>query len=258
MAATQTKPQAPQQLYRGVVKQVTSGDCVVIKSLANKDGKSLEKTLMLSNIQAPRLGRRANPTSSDSNVENDQPYAFEAREFLRKKLVGKEICFLKDSNSQTLDRGILYLGRDPSTGENINEAIVSAGYAEVRRLNKPTETETRLVSLEDHAKSNNLGKWSKDAESDHVRNIKYTLDNPTNFVDSFRQKPIDAIIEFVRDGSTLRLLLLPSYHQITVQLSGVKCPGFKREGDQEVPEPFAEEAKQFVETRLLQRDVKVN
>ena len=61
----------------------------------------------------------------------------------------------------------------------------------------------------------------------------------------------------MRDGSTLRVLLLPSYHNITLQLSGLKCPGFKREGDSEVAEPFAEEAKQFVETRLLQRDIKV-
>lgn len=61
----------------------------------------------------------------------------------------------------------------------------------------------------------------------------------------------------MRDGSTFRVLLLPSYHHITLQLSGIKCPGFKREGDHEVPEAFAEEAKQFVESKLLQRDVKV-
>lgn len=65
-------------------------------------------------------------------------------------------------------------------------------------------------------------------------------------------------MEYVRDGSTLRLLLLPSYHQITLQLSGLKSPGFKREADgSETPEAFAEEAKQYVESRLLQRDVKV-
>ena len=44
---------------------------------------------------------------------------------------------------------------------------------------------------------------------------------------------------------------------VTVQLSGIKCPGFKREEDKEVAEPFAEEAKIFVETKLLQRDVKI-
>ena len=34
---------------------------------------------------------------------------------------------------------------------------------------------------------------------------------------------------------------MPSYHNVTVQLSGLKCPGFKREGSEpEVAEPFAE------------------
>ena len=32
---------------------------------------------------------------------------------------------------------------------------------------------------------------------------------------------------------------------------------FKREEDKEVAEPYAEDAKQFVESRLLQRDVKI-
>lgn len=54
------------------------------------------------------------------------------------------------------------------------------------------------------------------------------------------------------------MLLLPNYNLITVQLSGLKSPGFKRETDgTETPEAFAEEAKQYVESRLLQRDIKV-
>lgn len=134
------------------------------------------------------------------------------------------------------------------------------------------------MALEDQAKSQCLGKWSKDPETNHIRQIKYNVENAKSFVDSFHQKPVDgemrlmmdydwkidndsfilAIIEYVRDGSTVRCLLLPSYYHVTVQLSGVKCPGFKREADNtETPEPFADEAKQFVEARLLQRDVKV-
>jgi staphylococcal nuclease domain-containing protein 1 len=250
---TNTNQQQPLQMYRGTVKQITSGDCVVIRSLVVKDGKNLEKQVMLSNITAARLGR----SGRDNQVENDMPYAFEAREFLRKKLVGKEVCFTKDTSPQVnVERGTLYLGKD-TTGENINDALISAGLVEVRRTNKGGEEESRLIALEDQAKSHNLGKWSKSPESEHVRDVKYTLENPTNFVDSFRQKTVDGIVEYVRDGSTLRVLLLPSYHNVTVQLSGIKCPGFKRENDVDVPEPFAEEAKQFVETRLLQRDVKV-
>ena len=36
-----------------------------------------------------------------------------------------------------------------------------------------------------------------------------------------------------------------------------KSPMFKRDGDTEVPEPFAEMAKFFTESRLLQQDVKL-
>ena len=36
-----------------------------------------------------------------------------------------------------------------------------------------------------------------------------------------------------------------------------QCPMFKMEGDKQVPEPFAEEAKYFSECRLLQRDVQI-
>ena len=64
-----------------------------------------------------------------------------------------------------------------------------------------------------------------------------------------------AIVEYVRDGSTLRALLLPTMHLVTLQLAGLKCPALK--ANEAAPEPFAEEARHFVELRLLQRDVHV-
>ena len=36
-----------------------------------------------------------------------------------------------------------------------------------------------------------------------------------------------------------------------------QAPMFKMEGDAQVPEPLAEEAKYFTESRLLQRDVQI-
>ena len=68
---------------------------------------------------------------------------------------------------------------------------------------------------------------------------------------------MSAVVEHVRDGSTVRVILLPSFTYLTLMLCGIKCPGFKREGDRDVPEPFAEEARFFSEARLLQRDIKV-
>ena len=88
-----------------------------------------------------------------------------------------------------------------------------------------------------------------------------------------------AVIEHVRDGSVVRAILLPSFTIITVAMSGIKvgrslhthphtrahthththtqCPTFKRDGDKDTPEPFAEQAKFFTESRLLQQDVKL-
>ena len=37
----------------------------------------------------------------------------------------------------------------------------------------------------------------------------------------------------------------------------IQCPMFRREEDKEVPEQFADEAKFFTESRLLQRDVHI-
>lgn len=68
---TTTNSQQASQ-YRGIVKQVISGDCVVIRSVTTKDGKNLEKQIMLSNITAPRLGRRTNPQGADSVIDPDQ------------------------------------------------------------------------------------------------------------------------------------------------------------------------------------------
>ncbi|NXP98282.1 SND1 protein, partial [Vidua macroura] len=153
--------------------------------------------------------------------------------------------------------GMVYLGKDTS-GENIAESLVAEGLASRRegiRANNPEQS--RLAELEEQARSAKKGMWSEGSGSHTVRDLKYTLENPRHFVDSLHQKPVNAIIEHVRDGSVVRALLLPDFYLVTVMLSGIKCPTFKREADSEVPEPFAAEAKFFTESRLLQRDVQI-
>ncbi|VTJ70242.1 Hypothetical predicted protein, partial [Marmota monax] len=58
--------------------------------------------------------------------------------------------------------------------------------------------------------------------SQSMRDVTYTIENPRHFVDSHHQKPVNAIIEHVRDGSVVRALLLPDYYLVTVMLSGIK------------------------------------
>ena len=73
-------------VYKGIVKQVlsfdfgllflqlfniqiTSGDCIVIRNSQAKDGKFLEKQVMLSHITAPRLARRQGAGGQPDEVD---------------------------------------------------------------------------------------------------------------------------------------------------------------------------------------------
>lgn len=52
-------------------------------------------------------------------------------------------------------------------------------------------------------------------------------------VEKFGGKPVQAVIEHVRDGSTLRAFLLPDMYHVTVMLSGVRAPTVRLGADGE-------------------------
>uniref|UniRef100_A0A8C0MUD6 Staphylococcal nuclease domain-containing protein n=1 Tax=Canis lupus familiaris TaxID=9615 RepID=A0A8C0MUD6_CANLF len=245
-------------VQRGIVKMVLSG-CAIIVRGQPRGGPPPERQINLSNIRAGNLARRAAATQPDAKDTPDEAWAFPAREFLRKKLIGKEVCFtIENKTPQGREYGMIYLGKD-TNGENIAESLVAEGLATRRegmRANNPEQN--RLSECEEQAKAAKKGMWSEGNGSHTIRDLKYTIENPRHFVDSHHQKPVNAIIEHVRDGSVVRALLLPDYYLVTVMLSGIKCPTFRREADgSETPEPFAAEAKFFTESRLLQRDVQI-
>lgn len=51
--------------------------------------------------------------------------------------------------------------------------------------------QVRLCELEDQAKASKKGMWSEGGGAHTIRDLKYTLENPRNFVDSLHQKPIN-------------------------------------------------------------------
>ncbi|KAG2460000.1 SND1 protein, partial [Polypterus senegalus] len=276
--------------------EVLSG-CAIIVRGQPRGGPPPERQINLSNIRAFTLARRAALNQPDTKDTSDEPWAWQAREFLRKKLIGKEVCFtVENKTPQGREYGLVYLGKVKSifilkysptdtTGENIAESLVSEGLAVVRREgnrgNNPDQI--RLCDLEDQAKSAKKGTWSEGAGTHTIRDIKYTIENPRNFVDSLHQKPVNDLlpfhlahfhINFQRAGDLMPAVLTGMFvsmemliikndadvlHQILSMLPKfLMCPTFKREQDgTETPEPFAAEAKFFTESRLLQRDVQI-
>ncbi|KAL4717621.1 hypothetical protein ACJJTC_000770 [Scirpophaga incertulas] len=244
---------APTPAYKiGIVKQVLSGDTVVIRRQP-QGGPPPEKIIALSGITAPKLARQR--TANNDVESKDEPFAWEAREFLRKKLVGKEVIFTaeKPPNSATREYGCIWAGKDPAKDENMTECLLAEGLVKVRDGGRNIPQLKKLVELEDLAKSQGKGIWGSDLQ-DHVRDIKWSVENPKQFVNKFNGQPVKAIIEYVRDGSTVRLCLLPSFCQITLMLSGIRCPQIRQDTDSE---PYAKEARFFLESKLLQKDVEV-
>lgn len=68
--------------------QVLSGDSLIVRGQP-KGGPPPEHQINLAFVIAPKVGRKI----GDGPVVPDESFAWESREFLRKKLVGKEIKF---------------------------------------------------------------------------------------------------------------------------------------------------------------------
>ncbi|KAL7747929.1 hypothetical protein RI367_006676 [Sorochytrium milnesiophthora] len=238
---------------------IQSGDSLLVV----RNGK--EQTLSLAFIQAPRFGSQKKGTE-------DEPFAFQARDTLRKTILGKPITFVVEFTAAGRDYCSVFATSPAGAQVNVATLLLNKGFAKTRVDKKPTENDARAETLqtlsaaEDKARDAGLGLHG-DVEKGK-RSVHYSLEeDATAFLNAHKGKPLDAIVEQVRDGSTYRLMLVlpnaakssPVHQYINVMLSGVKAPTFKVNiaGQDDVIEPFAEEAKTFVEVRLLQRDVKV-
>lgn len=230
--------------------QVVSGDVIVVRDKP-KDDPPNEKTLILMSIAAPKLGRKTR-----DGEEKDEPFAWEAREYLRKKLIGQEVYFYAKPfpDSKTSNR---MLGRVffPTKEKDIAEELVANGLAKVKK-EKTTKKQAqdpymkKLIELEEKAKAEGKGIWSKNKEK-AVRNVKYVREFNDSLVE-FKKNPVNAIIETVRDVKKvvmLDVMLLPTFHSIPFAISGIK---FSDETFN-----YQEEAKFFIEARLLQQDVQI-
>lgn len=179
-------------LKKGIVKQVLSGDSVIIRGQP-KGGPPPEKQINFAGVTAPKLARR--PTNTSAEASKDEPYAWEAREYLRQRLIGQEVWWYAERPpNATRDYGAIYLGKDPTTSENIVESIVSEGLVSVRRENARQNAElSRLAELKDVVKAARKGKWSDTPLSEQGRNITWKVMNPMAFFHQHDWKPIKAI-----------------------------------------------------------------
>ena len=154
------------------------------------------------------------------------------------------------------DYGVLLLGDNPETAVDVALKLVEEGLAKVR----DNCQDKALLDAQEAARNAKKGLHGE-GFADHIRKITWEVDDARRLVDKNGGKPVSAVVEHVRDGTTLRLFLLPDMVHVTLMMSGVRSPGTrlddKGKPDPKQCEPYAVEAHYFTESRLLQRDVEV-
>ncbi|TGJ82627.1 hypothetical protein E0Z10_g6137 [Xylaria hypoxylon] len=233
------------------VKSVLSGDTLILASLNNPNA---ERTFSLAFVTSPHLRR-----------EGDEPFAFQSRDYLRSLTVGKAVqcTVLYTIPSSGREYGYAKLKDDTQ----LPDELVKAGWLKVRedagRKEESEETLARLDalrSLESQAKSEDKGLWAATGGVIEVRNDF----EPDEFEKQWKGQTIDGLVERVLSGDRCLVRLKSSdktHHQVMALVAGIRTPSTERvnqsTGQTQAAEEFGNEARQFVEQRLLQRDVKV-
>ncbi len=244
---------AKMSIHAGKVKSVLSGDTLIMTSIHNPGA---ERIISLAFVTSPHIRK-----------EGDEQWAFESRDYLRKLVVGKAVTFqvLYQIPNTKREYAMVTL----SDGRKLPEEAIKEGWVKLRDdAGRKEDTEKALQQLnelkllEAQARSVDKGIWR--SEGGRIE-VQHDMGNPQQFLDEWKGKTVDGLVERVLSGDRmlLRLIISPTKHvQVMALVGGIRAPSTERvnPSNQQVQpaEEFGNEAKQFVEDRLLQRNVKVD
>jgi staphylococcal nuclease domain-containing protein 1 len=188
--------------HQAMVKSVLSGDTLILTSIENP---GLERTLSLAYCTSPHLKK-----------EGDEPFAFESRDALRKLVVGKHVQFLVlyQIPNTLREYGIVFM----NDGRQLPEEMVKEGWLKLREdAGRKEDSEEamqqldKLRLLEATARSEDKGLW---APSGGRIEIQHDMGNTQVFLDTYKGKTVDGLVERVFSGDRMlvRLLISPTKH----------------------------------------------
>jgi len=259
----------------------------------DKDGDK-EKSSKDDGDDKATASKDASSTFVYQPLEEDEPFAYEAREFVRKQIMNKNIfyaCWRQQTSAAT--RTIRYYGDiyyQDKSGQTLSltTEVVAAGYAKLKeggpKVLSAKEKE-RLQKKQNDAASARKGIHSYDANEDlakphvraAVRDISWVAyEDQERFGQQFIGKTLRGVVDQVISGSTLRVELVTDaakskFANIVVNMAGVNAPkvpsqyssGKKKEQDRRkkadelLSTKFGEAAREWSEERLLGQVVDV-
>lgn len=231
-----------------IVSRVFSADTLYIR---NKSGA--EKRINLSSVRQPK------PTDPKQS-----PFGAEAKEFLRKRLIGKHVKVTTDGKRPATEG---YDEREMATvssnNKNVALMLVENGYASVirHRMDDPDRSPIydELLAAEEAAQAEQKGMWSgKPAKAQAYVDYSESLEKAKRQLTLLsRQKKVPAVVDFVKSGSRFTVLVPRDNAKLTFVLGGIRAPRSAR-GPTDQGEPFGQEAHDFAVKRCMQRDVEID
>ncbi|EJF65082.1 transcription factor [Dichomitus squalens LYAD-421 SS1] len=237
--------------FDATVVRVWSADQISV--VDRESGK--ERRLQLSSTRGPKL---SDPKQAF--------YAQEAREFLRKRLIGKHvkvhIDFIRPREGEFEERECATI-RYGGNNSNIAEQLIEKGLASAVRHKRDDEDRSpdydKLMAAEQAAAAEGRGIHSgKEQPAPKAPlNISESAHRATTFVNGFKRLGrIPAVVEYVAAGSRFKIFLPKDNQVLTLVLSGVRAPRTARNSS-EASEPYGPEASEFATRRYMQRDVEI-
>jgi staphylococcal nuclease domain-containing protein 1 len=232
-----------------VVSRILSADTIFLRN--NKTGT--ERRINLSSVRQPK--------PSDPK---QAPWQAEAKEFLRKRAIGKHVKF-QINGKRAATEG--FEEREMATvtlaGKNVGLLLVESGFASVIR-HRADDTDRSpiyddLLLAEQEAQTSKKGMWSDKANAakqyvDHSETLEKAKRQMALLS---RQKKVAAVVDFVKSASRFTVLIPKDNAKLTFVLSGIRAPRSARNATDQ-GEPFGKEAHEFANKRLQQRDVEID
>jgi staphylococcal nuclease domain-containing protein 1 len=230
------------------VSRVQSADTLFIR-----DKNGVEKRINLSSVRQPKP---SDPKQS--------PWGAEAKEFLRKKLIGKHVKYHIDGKRAATEG---YEERQMATvklqDKNIGLLLVENGMASVIRHRQDDTDRSSiyddLLLAEQTAQQEQKGMWSPKAPSTkQYVDYSESLEKAKRQLALLqRQRKVPAVVDFVKSGSRFTVLVPRENAKLTFVLSGIRAPRSARNATDK-GEPFGQEAHDFANKRCQQRDVEID
>jgi staphylococcal nuclease domain-containing protein 1 len=256
---SKTKTGEKQESFEGTCIQVFSGDSFSVKNARN--GEVIR--IFLSHVKAPAFAKL-------NSTEQDKPWAWQAKEYLRKSIIGKQVkCEFDFTKQVGVELRSMHFysvlkvdSKDKTKTQNITTDLIEQGLVQFTVPRTDDDSQSKYLNdymnADKNAQSKKVGIFSNKnpGNPNYSDLISATKKKKIEFRDFLvNQKNLACTVEFVFSGSKFKLRIEKTKCYIPFSLIGIKTVS-KDKNNTEIYERFYNEATNFANETILQREGK--